>query len=109
MKNDKFVFLWSQLVELVKLECEGLNIIREQPGDLRIETLEGRPFVTIRIQRRHVGVYLLPLYYHQHLITKYIDELRKGKTTLYFTQNTIVDEVEIRNLLQNCRTMIGRY
>ncbi|MDP6333317.1 MAG: hypothetical protein QF479_01630 [Candidatus Poseidoniaceae archaeon] len=109
MKNDKLVFLWSQLSEFVKIECDGLTIVFDEPGDLRIETSEGRPFVTIRIQRRHVGMYLLPLYYHRHLITQYIENLRKGKTTLYFKTKTDIDEIEIRNLIQNCRTMIGKY
>ena len=109
MKNDTLIFLWSELAEIVKFQCSTLKLVRDEPGDLRIETLQGRPFVTVRIQREHVGLYLLPLYYHTHILPSALQSHKSGKSILKFKKVQTILLVEIEQLLQRCQALIGTY
>ena len=68
MKNDALIFLWHNLSSLIRNWTEELEIAIDEPGDFRVETKTGRPFVSVRIQKGHVGLYLLPLYYHPDVL-----------------------------------------
>ena len=63
MKNDALIFLWHNLSSLIRGLTEELVIEIDEPGDFRVETKAGRPFVSVRIQKGHVGLYLLPVSY----------------------------------------------
>ena len=51
--------LWSHLAEAARQGGSAQVITVDEPGRLRIETAAGRPFCEVRIQKGHVGVYLL--------------------------------------------------
>jgi hypothetical protein len=109
MKNDSLLFLWAELAEIVKRQCSTLHLVCDEPGDVRIETMQGRPFVTVRIQKKHVGLYLLPLYYHPHVLPRILQPHKSGKSTLKFNKGQTLLFVEIEQLLQRCQALIGTY
>ena len=111
MIDDELVIfwhaLWTQIAEIVQEYSRDLLIITNVSGDLRIETKDGRPFVRVRVQRKHVGVYLLPLYYHRRILPSSLKQYYSGKGTLRFID---VDEnilSEFRELMERCQSLIG--
>ena len=113
MIDDELVIfwhaLWTQIAEVVQECSRDLPIITNVSGDLCIETKDGRPFVRVRVQRKHVGVYLLPLYYHRRILPSSLKQCYSGKGTLRFID---VDEYilsEFRELMERCRPLIGFY
>ena len=100
VKNERLFSLWIELKQFIEPQCEGLTIITDEPGDWRVETTTGRPFLTLRIQKSHVGLYLLPMYYHQHIRPKSMDA---------FHVPAGLPEEGIREILERARTMIGTY
>jgi hypothetical protein len=109
MKNDSLLFLWAKLSTIIQEASIGMPVIMYEPGDLRIETGAGRPFATVRIQRSHVGVYLLPLYYHPEILPAVLKPRKTGKGTLRFTEDadSVIDEMPA--LIERCRAMVGHY
>ena len=89
------------------IEPQCLTIITDEPGDWRVETTTGRPFLTLRIQKSHVGLYLLPMYYHQHIRPKSMDAFLWS--TFRFRSLSGLPEEGIREILERARTMIGTY
>ena len=82
MKNDALIFLWHNLSSLIRELTEELVIEIDEPGDFRVETKAGRPFVSVRIQKRHVGLYLLPLYYHPDVLPTSLKKIQVWKKYL---------------------------
>ena len=86
MKNEALLPIWIDAANAVKKIAVNAVIIRDEPGDFRMKNQRGRPFCQVRIQRSHVGVYFLPIYYHPHLLLPEIKPALHGKTTLRFNQ-----------------------
>ena len=84
-------------------------LITDEPGDWRVETTTGRPFLTLRIQKSHVGLYLLPMYYHQHIRPKSMDAYLKGKSTFRFVRTKPLPKEGIQEIIDRARAMIGTY
>ena len=82
MKNDALIFLWHNLSSLIRGLTEELVIAIDEPGDFRVETKTGRPFVSVRIQKGHVGLYLLPLYYHPDVLPTSLKKIQVWKKYL---------------------------
>jgi hypothetical protein len=108
MKNDAFLFLWAKLARIVRGCSTGLSVIVDEPGHLRIESRSGRPFVNVRIQRNHVGVYLLPMYYHPEVLGP-LSERKSGKGTLRFyeEEDPLIDELS--GLIERSVALVGHY
>ena len=81
----------------------------DEPGDFRVETKAGRPFVSVRIQKRHVGLYLLPLYYHPDVLPYSLKKFKSGKSVLRFKDEEQLQPDELRTLIENCIAMIEHY
>ena len=109
MKSPDYLFLWAGLADVVREGCAGLPVIVAEPGDLRIETEAGRPFATVRIQLRLVGLCLLPLYYHPHTLPDGLAPRRHGAATLRFAEEEDPLISEVASLIERCLTTIGHY
>ena len=109
VKNDSFLFLWARLSKIVQDCTRELEVVVDEPGDLRVETSSGRPFVSVRIQRNHVGIYLLPLYYHPAVLPQSLSEKKSGKGTLRFRDERDVSIDDLPNLIENCLALIDHY
>ena len=86
VKSEALLPIWIEAANAVKKIAVNAVIICDEPGDLRMKNQRGRPFCQVRIQRSHVGVYFLPIYYHPHLLLPEIKPALHGKTTLRFNQ-----------------------
>ena len=109
MKNPSHLFLWARLAEIVREESTGLPVTVDEPGDLRIETEAGRPFASVRIQLRHVGVYLLPLYYYPDMLPASLGSRKSGAVTLRFTNEEDATIGDLGTLIERCLSTIGDY
>ena len=109
MKNPDYLFLWARLTDIVREGCAGLPVIVDELGALRIETEAGRPFAIVRIQLRHVGLYLLPLYYHPHTLPDRLAPRRHGAATLRFTEEEDPLIGDVASLIERCLSTIGHY
>ena len=109
MKNDSLIFLWHALSTIAREKTTGLEIVIDEPGDLRIETETGRPFVSVRIQKGHVGLYLLPLYYHPDVLPYRLNKFKSGKSTLRFKDEGELSSDDLTTLIDNCMAMVDHY
>lgn len=88
MKNESLLSIWIEAKQIIEPLCDGLPVLTDEPGDWRVETPSGRPFITLRIQKSHVGLYLLPMYYHPHIRPRSMDAYLKGRVRFdSFEQN----------------------
>ena len=76
-------------------------IVKDEPGYYRLATRTGRPFISLVVQKKHVGIYSMPLYEDSSLAGE-LEYARIGKSCLGFT-----DEVEpklemVKDYFQRC-------
>ena len=109
MKNEHFLFLWAALKEALEPACKGLVEVRDEPGDWAIDTPAGRPFLKLRIQKAHVGLYILPLYYHPKALEPDLRPHLKGKVTLRFSNLETIPTEALGRQAETCLALVGLY
>jgi len=109
VKNDSFLFLWDKLSTIVKDCSKGLEIAIDEPGDLFVKTGKGRPFARVRIQKKHVGIYLLPMYYYPEVLPHNLSKKKSGKGTLKFQHEDEDISTDLSCLIENCLAFIEHY
>ena len=109
MKNDSYLFLWDRISKIVRNYTKGMEVVADEPGNLRVEANNGRPFVCVSIQKKHVGIYLLPLYYHPETLPHTLYKNKSGKSTLRFKSKEEFSVKDIERLIENCLAVIGHY
>ena len=109
VKNDSFLFLWDKLSTVVKECSQGLEIAIDEPGDLFIKTGKGRPFARVRIQKKHVGIYLLPMYYYPEVLPHSLSKKKSGKGTLKFQHEDEDISTDLSCLIENCLAFVEHY
>ena len=109
MKNESLFSCWIEVKQIIEPLCNGLPVLTDEPGDWRVETPSRRPFMTLRIQKSHVGLYLLPMYYHPDIRPQSMDAYLKGKSTFRFVRTKPLPLEGIRDVIERARAMIGTY
>jgi len=109
VKNESFLFLWGKLSSIVKDCTKELQIAIDEPGDLFVKTGKGRPFARVRIQKKHVGVYLLPMYYHPEVLPHNLLKKKSGRGTLKFQLEDEDINEDLNRLIENCLAFIEHY
>ncbi|MBL6747995.1 MAG: hypothetical protein ISP85_03320, partial [Candidatus Poseidonia sp.] len=109
VKNASFLSLWDTISTVVRDCAKGLEIAVDEPGDLFVKTEHGRPFARVRIQKQHVGIYLLPLYYFPEVLPEALLKKKSGKSTLKFQHGDVDILHELSTLLENCLAFIEYY
>jgi len=109
VKNDSFLFLWDTLSTIVKDCSKGLEIAIDEPGDLFVKTRKGRPFARVRIQKKHVGIYLLPMYYYPEVLPQNLSKKKSGKGTLKFQHEDEDIGTDLSCLIENCLAFVEDY
>ena len=109
VKNDSLLFLWDTLSTIVKETAKSLEMEIDEPGDLFVKTGKGRPFARVRIQKKHVGVYLLPMYYHPEVLPQNLLKKKSGKGTLKFQHEDEDIRADLSCLIENCLAFVGHY
>ena len=99
VKNPELLPLWSSIrALLVGYEAEML-VVRDEPGYFSLKTETGRPFVSLVIQKKHVGLYSMPLYENDSLAEE-LESARIGKSCLGFVEEDDVMLDLIESFLQ---------
>ena len=62
VKNPELAPLWAIIQEMVAVHEPQMQINRDEPGDYSLIRMNGRPFARTKIQKKHVGLYLMPLH-----------------------------------------------
>ncbi len=109
VKNDDLLFLWDSLSTIVKNCTTNLERAIDEPGDLFVKTPNGRPFARVRIQKKHVGIYLLPMYYHPEVLPLNLSKKKSGKSTLKFKDQDEDVDADLTCLIENCLAFVGHY
>ena len=109
MKNDSFLFLWDKLSTIVKDCSKSLEIAIDEPGDLFVKTGKCRPFARVKIQKKHVGIYLLPMYYYPEVLPQNLSKKKSGKATLKFQHEDEDISTDLSCLIENCLTFVEHY
>ena len=109
MKNEDFLFVWAAIKEVLAPACRGLVQVRDEPGDWAIDTPSGRPFLKLRIQKKHVGLYVLPLYYHPEALDPALRLHLNGKVTLRFSKPDALPVEALQRQAETCLALVGLY
>lgn len=109
MKNDSLLFLWDTLAQIVQKGTSDLRTVIDEPGDLYVENNKGRPFARVRIQKSHVGVYLLSMYYHPEVLPSSLKQYKTGKSTLRFRHGEDDFHQGVEVLVENCLALVDHY
>ena len=101
--------VWVELVNTIRPYTVGMSILNDEFGDFRVETASGRPFVRVKIQKGHVGLYVLPIYYHPHILSENLKNQVHGKGTLKFKYWEEINIESIKVLMEGCESVVGLY
>tara|TARA_B000000565_G_scaffold202996_1_gene156569 strand:+ start:267 stop:653 length:387 start_codon:yes stop_codon:yes gene_type:complete len=83
MKNVDHAVLFFKLREILAKHEPFLKVIVDDEGYYRLFTPTNRPFIGIKVQKKHVGIYVLPVYYNPELIGN-MSSRQVGKCTFAF-------------------------
>ena len=86
MKNADYTVLFFKLREILAKYEPFMKVKCDDDGYYRLFTPTNRPFIGIKVQRKHVGIYVLPVYYNPGLIGN-MSKRQVGKCTLGFTSD----------------------
>ncbi|HJM68043.1 MAG TPA: hypothetical protein QF716_04115 [Candidatus Thalassarchaeaceae archaeon] len=67
VKNPELAPLWAIIQEMVAKHEPQMQIKLDEPGDYSLIRINGRPFARTKVQKKHVGLYLMPLHENQDL------------------------------------------
>lgn len=101
VKNPELLPLWSSIRALfVGYEAE-MEVVRDEPGYYRLKTESGRPFVSLVIQKKHVGLYSMPLYENE-ILAEELETAKIGKSCLGFVEEDDLILNLIESFIQRC-------
>ena len=105
MKNADLAVLFFRLRDMLSRYESFMRIVVDEEGYYRLYTLTRRPFMGICVQRRHVGIYVMPITDNPLLIGP-LKSKRIGKGTIGFSRDDdpLIDEVPafIERCFQHC-------
>ncbi|HWC27818.1 MAG TPA: hypothetical protein VG474_14610 [Solirubrobacteraceae bacterium] len=94
--------VFSRLRELLDRHAATLNVVRDEPGDLQLETAKTgpsgtpMPFGALQTTEGQVRFRLMPVYSHPELLDGLSDALRErmeGRVSFDFTPETATPEL----------------
>ena len=94
--------VFAQLHPLLIKHAESLVVIRDEPGDLQLETRRSGPsgtpmaFGSLKTRADKVTLLFMPVYSHADLLDEVSDELRAlmiGRSAFTFTPDTTTPEL----------------
>jgi len=109
VKNEGLLFVWAEIQSRLRPLCATLVETVDEPGEWAVDTPSGRPFLKLRIQKRHVGLYLLPLYYHPGAMEPELRRALHGKTTFRFNRQTALPLGALERQIEACLGLVGLY
>jgi len=105
MKNAALVVLFFRLRDMLAKYEPFMRVVKDEDGYYRLYTPTRRPFMGICVQRKHVGIYVMPIINNPLLIGPL--KIRKiGKGTIGFSRDVdpLISEVPafIERCFQHC-------
>lgn len=94
--------MFAELRPLLTRHAESLVVIRDEPGDLQLETKRSGPsgtrmmFGALKTRGETVSLLFMPVYSHADLLDAISDALRErmvGRSAFTFTPQTITPEL----------------
>lgn len=94
--------LFAELRPLIDRHGSALAVVRDEPGDFRVETTKPGPsgthmwFGAVQSHASHVSVHVMPVYSHPDVMDGVSDELRgrmHGNSCFNFTPKTATPEL----------------
>ncbi|MDP6900045.1 MAG: hypothetical protein QGF94_04335 [Candidatus Thalassarchaeaceae archaeon] len=67
MKNPELASLWAIIRGMIANHEPDMQIDLDEPGDYSLIRMNGRPFARTKVQKKHVGLYLMHLHENQDL------------------------------------------
>ena len=101
MKNPELAALWSSLRTLLEKYEADMVIVKDEPGYYSLATSTGRSFISLVVQKKHVGIYSMPLYEDPSLAGE-LEYARIGKSCLGFTDESEPKMTMITDYFQRC-------
>ncbi|MDP6870275.1 MAG: hypothetical protein QGI21_05840 [Candidatus Poseidoniaceae archaeon] len=101
MKNVGLAVLFFKLREMLEIYASNMRVTINEEGYYRLYTPTNRPFMAICVQRKHVGIYVMPLCEDQNLIGN-LEPKRIGKGTLGFVSDEDPLLVEVPSFIERC-------
>lgn len=94
--------VFAALRPLLARHAASLVVLRDEPGDIQIETTQAGPsgtrmwFGAVQARKQYVSFHLMPVYSHPDLLADVSDALRarmQGKSCFNFTAASISPEL----------------
>jgi len=109
VRNLAYLGLWSELAETIRRAGHEQTTTVDEPGRLRLETARRRPFCEARVQKGHVGVYIIALIHLGLELPPQLEEHRTGRGTLRFRSVTAEVLFELEAFLTNLQGLVGQW
>ena len=83
MKNAELAVLFFKLKDMLAKYESFLRVVKDEEGYYRLYTPTRRPFMGICVQRKHVGVYVMPIFENANLNNDLITGFKRAKLAWY--------------------------
>jgi len=109
VRNPDLLPTWAALADAARRAGTGQAVTVDEPGRLRLETLRGRPFCEVRVQKGHVGVYLLAVVHLGLVLPDALEQHRSGRGTLRFRSATEEEVAALEAFVANLQGLVGQW
>ena len=109
VRNPDLLPTWAALADAARRAGTGQAVTVDEPGRLRLETLQGRPFCELRAQKGHVGGYLLAVVHLGLVLPDALERHRSGRGTLRFRSATEEEVTALEAFVANLQGPVGQW
>ncbi len=101
MKNVALAVLFFRLREMLAKYEPFMRVVKDEEGYYRLYTPTRRPFMGICVQRKHVGIYVMPIFEDPALVGA-LFEKQIGKGTFGFSRDDDPLLAEVPAFIERC-------
>ncbi|MBT4066403.1 MAG: hypothetical protein HOE76_04215 [Euryarchaeota archaeon] len=101
MKNVALAVLFFRLRDMLAKYEPFMRVVKDEEGYYRLYTPTRRPFIGICVQRKHIGIYVMPIFEDSTLIGK-LAEKQIGKGTFGFSRDDDPLLLEVPAFMERC-------
>jgi len=109
VRNPDLLPTWAALADAARRAGVGQAVTVDEPGRLRLETLQGRSFCEVRVLKGHVGVYLLAVVHLGLVLPDVLERHRSGRGTLRFRSATMEEVAALEAFVANLQGLVGQW
>jgi len=109
VRNRDLLPTWAALADAARRAGVGQAVTVDEPGRLRLEALQGRPFCEVRVLKGHVGVYLLAVVHLGLVLPDVLERHRSGRGTLRFRSASMEEIAALEAFVANLQGLVGQW